>query len=355
MKFADLPIINAHIHAFWNMPLSEREVLLKSLMDELKYEQVTILDIPYNFQRKSKCRDFTENLATFYLKSKMPDKIYAFAGLTPSYQKEKNTSDFFLEQLKFYMDAGFDGLKMVEGRPNQRPVCGAFNDDKYQGVYEYLEANEIPLVVHANADKCCWKPGGSFEKLGIADITWLDYYNDLKDVLKKYPKLRLTIAHFNFGSEEPELSAALLDEFENVYYDICPNQFMYPHFVEKEEIWRPFFEKYQDRLIFGTDLGSNPPDVDGSEARELEIMVRGFLEADEPFVAVGYKIPPMKMGEDILRKIYKENVLNFYQHKAPKPLNKEVMKKEYDIVMDTYFTFLDVRDRENMKTIKTVL
>ena len=45
----------------------------------------------------------------------------------------------------------------------------------------------------------------------------------------------------------------------------------------------------------------------------------------------------------------------FYQQKAPAPLYPSVMRKEFDIIMDTYFTFLDRQDIENLKLIKTVL
>ena len=352
----NLPISNAHIHTFWNMPLEKREALLAELMEKLHYDTVTTLAIPYNAHRLSKCRDFTENLMAFYLKAKMPGRVYAYAGLSPTYIKENNTAEFFLEQAKFYIAAGFDGIKMIEGRPNQRHVCGAFNDPKYHLLYQYCEENEIPMVVHANADDVCWKPGGSFEKAGIAHISWMDYYEDLKAVLTAYPKLRMTVAHFNFASGHPEQAVELLEKFENVYYDICPNQFMFPAFAANEEFWRPFFEKYQDRIIYGTDLGSNTKDLDGSEALDLDHMVRGFLEEDEFFYAVNCPIPPMRItDETILRKIYKENMMNFYQQKAPAPLNPEIMRKEFDIVMDKYFIFLDVQDVKNMKLIKTVL
>ena len=80
MKYKNLPISDGHIHTFWDMTIEEREKLLLSLIDEFGYDTVTILDIAYNTTRKTKCRDFTENLSTFYLKSRHPEKIYAFAS-----------------------------------------------------------------------------------------------------------------------------------------------------------------------------------------------------------------------------------------------------------------------------------
>ena len=62
----------------------------------------------------------------------------------------------------------------------------------------------------------------------------------------------------------------------------------------------------------------------------------------------------MKMPENILRKIYKDNMMAFYKGKAPKALNYEVMKRELDTVLDRYFTFLDLRDIENLKLVRTI-
>lgn len=352
MQYANIPISDGHIHTFWNMPLEKREALLFRLMEDLHYDTVTILDIPYSTTRLSRCRDFTENLASFYLKSKSPDRIYAFAGMTPSFSEENNTPEFFLEQVKFYMQAGFDGVKMIEGRPTQRAVCGPFSSPKYRLVYDYCEKNEIPMVMHANADERCFRPGGSLSEIGFS---WMDYYNDVLDVLKAHPKLRLTVAHFFFASEHPDLCRELLSTYENVYLDVCPNQYMYPHFAEKEEVWRPFFEEYQDRIIYGTDIGSNTTDLEGEEAFALYRMVRGFFEADAPFTELSYPIPPVKLPPAILEKIYKKNLMRFYQGKAPKALVPDVMMKEYEILMEKYFTLLDLRDRHDLKLIKSVL
>lgn len=354
MNYAKTPISDAHIHVFWDMPLEKREEQLKRVMEECGYDTVTVLTIPYSASRLSKCRDFTENLNAFYLKHKMPGRVYTFAGFTPSHDPEKNTPAFFLEQAKFYMAAGFDGLKMIEGRARQRHICGAFADPKYELVFDYAEKNEIPMVIHANAPECWWEEGYPLYGAPGGKFSWLDYYNDVVEVLEKHPKLRLTVAHFFFGSERPALMEALLDKYENVYLDICPNPFMYIDFAKNEPVWRAFFEKYQDRIIYGTDIGSNTTDVTGEEASALYRMVRGFLEADAPFEELGWTIPPMKMPENILRKIYKDNMMAFYKGKAPRALNYEVMKRELDIVLDRYFTFLDLRDIANLELVKTV-
>jgi len=354
MNYAKVPISDAHIHVFWDMLLEKREEQLARVMEECGYDTVTILTIPYSTSRLTKCRDFTENLQAFYFKHKMPGKVYAFAGMTPSHIEEKNTAEFSFEQKKFSMAAGFDGITMIEGRARQRHICGAFADPKYELVFDYAEKNEIPMLIHANAPECWWEEGYPLYGTEGGSRSWLDYYNDVIEVLEKHPKLRLTIAHFFFGSERHALMTDLLEKYENVYLDICPNPYMYIDFAKDEPTWRAFFEKYQDRIIYGTDIGSNTIDVTGDEASALYRMVRGFLENDAPFEELGWHIPPLKMPENILRKIYKENMMAFYGGKAPKALNYDVMKKELDTVWEKYYTFLDLRDIENLKLVKTI-
>ena len=354
MNFSELPISDAHIHLLWDLSLAEREALLGRLIRELNYDTVTVHAIPYCATRPTKCLDLTENLNAFYLKHKLAGKVYAFAGLTPSYEKERNTPEFFLAQAKFYHAAGFDGVKMLEGKPAQRAACGSLDDPKYDLVFGYLEDNGIPLVIHAGDPAPFWQTGGEFYGTPLGDVPLASYQNEVLAVLKRHPKLRVTLAHFFFGSERSALMSELLDTYENVYLDVCPNPFMYIDFAKNEPVWRAFFEKYQDRILYGTDIGSNTTDHDGTEARALYRMVRGFLENDAPFEELGWRVPPLKMPEDILRKIYKDNMLAFYRHEPPKPLNYALMKEELDTVLEKYFTLLDLRDVANLALVKTI-
>ena len=354
MRFSDLPISDAHIHLLWDLPLAERETLLCRLMREFGYDTVTLHAIPYCATRPTKCRDFTENLNAFYLKHKLSGRVYAFAGLTPSHDEAKNTPEFFLEQAKFYTAAGFDGVKLLEGKPAQRAACGALDDPKYELLFAYLEEEGIPLVIHAGDPAPFWREGGEYYGTPLGEVPLAAYQSEVLTVLGRHPRLRVTLAHFFFGSENSSSMRELLDTYENVYLDVCPNPFMYVDFAKDEPTWRAFFERYQDRIIYGTDIGSNTVDTDGTEAAALYRMVRGFLENDAPFEELGWNVPPMKMPEEILRKIYKDNMMAFYQGKAPKALNYEVMKRELDTVWENWYTFLDIKDIANLKLIKTI-
>ena len=82
-------------------------------------------------------------------------------------------------------------------------------------------------------------------------------------------------------------------------------------------------------------------------------MVRGFFEETEPYSELGYDFIPMPLDDNILKKIYKENMLDFYEHKAPKKLNVDVMRKELEEVQKMRI-LLHVDEVKDLELIKTV-
>lgn len=333
------------------MLLEDKVELLKRHIEKHNYDTVTVLCLPVCSSRLLKSRNYLENLTGFYLKSKMPDKVYAFAGFSHYYDDSKNTPEFYLKQAEFYMAAGFDGLKMIEGRPNQRFILGhGYDDSRYDLMYKYAEDNKIPIVVHASGPEFLWDEGRLFAK---DDFKFFDYYDELDRMMSKFPKLKVTFAHFNFITGHIDMAAEFLDKWENVYYDLTPNQFMFLDFQKKPDEWKDFFIKYQDRIIYGTDIGSNTKDLDGAEADSLVHMVRGFFEEKEPYSELGYDFVPIPLDESILRKFYKENMMNFYEGKAPKTPVASVMKEELEAVMKMR-VLLNVDEAKDLETIKTV-
>lgn len=351
MEYKNLPISDSHIHIFWDMSLEERLELLKKIMKKHNYDTATILTIPLNSARKVKSRDYLENLKAFYVKSKMPEKIYTFAGFSHYYDDSKNTPEFYLNQAKFYMESGFDGLKMIEGRVNQRFILGhGYNDERYDLMYDYAEKNRIPIVIHTSGPEFLWEKGGMFEK---HEFGFFDYYDELDRMMSKFPKLKVTFAHFNFITGHVDMAAEFLDKWENVYYDLTPNQFMFLDFQKKPDEWKDFFIKYQDRIIYGTDIGANTKDLDGTEADSLVHMVRGFFEETNPYSELGYDFIPIPLGDSILKKFYKKNMMKFYEGKSPKVPVSSVMEEELKEVMKMRI-LLNVDEAADLELIKTV-
>ena len=79
----------------------------------------------------------------------------------------------------------------------------------------------------------------------------------------------------------------------------------------------------------------------------------GFFEEDKPFSEFGFEFTPMPLDESILRKIYKENMLKFYNRTVPKKAIPSVMKEELDFVKKLR-VFLNASDVKDLKLIETI-
>ena len=193
--------------------------------------------------------------------------------------------------------------------------------------------------------------------MGVIDGIVLKYgkfnYDELDRMMSKFPKLKVTFAHFNFITGHVDMAAEFLDKWENVYYDLTPNQFMFLDFQKKPDEWKDFFIKYQDRIIYGTDIGANTKDLDGTEADSLVHMVRGFFEETNPYSELGYDFIPIPLGDSILKKFYKENMMKFYEGKSPKSPVSSVMEEELKEVMKMRI-LLNVDEAADLELIKTV-
>jgi hypothetical protein len=100
------------------------------------------------------------------------------------------------------------------------------------------------------------------------------------------------------------------------------------------EVWRKFFEKYSDRILFGTDNYNNF--ITNDDCFELIVRnepIRKLLEYKEPFKARVYGektvFNPLLVSEEAVDNIYRNNFTRLYGEK-PKEVNYK-LALEYTI------------------------
>jgi len=130
-------------------------------------------------------------------------------------------------------------------------------------------------------------------------------------VLERNPNLRVVGAHL--GSMESNLTelGQHLDRYSNFAVDLAARM---PYFeMQPRETMIAFITKYQDRLIYGTDLGFSQGSFE--TARDFEIVYandwRYFATAD----ALSYKgkeVKGLNLPTTVLRKIYHENAVKWF-------------------------------------------
>jgi predicted TIM-barrel fold metal-dependent hydrolase len=227
-------------------------------------------------------------------------------------------------QLEDMMDAGFDGLKMIEGKPTNRRTDPALALDhpRYNSVGELLQSTGYHILNHVNDPEEFWFPDQvpSWSSSASSGGYWEtdrflpkeQHYEEAERWFARYPRMNITFAHAYFLSNFPDRMEALFEKFPKVSIDLTPGVEMFDGFTKQRDRWIPFFIKYQDRILFGTDNRVSHLEQkvghDGSYFDRIAYM-RRFLETDDKFEAWGYNLHGFALPENVIKKIYRENAL----------------------------------------------
>ena len=133
-------------------------------------------------------------------------------------------------------------------------------------------------------------------------------------VIARHPKTRFIVLHVGNFAENLGNVAENLDRFSNMTVDIAARV---GELGRQPRTARAFFDKYQDRVLFGTDATPHGDDVPQQNFTDklYEIYYR-FLETDdEYFDYAPASVPPqgrwriygINLPESILRKVYNQN------------------------------------------------
>ena len=324
-------VIDGHLHieGIYN---EKGEHFLKGFDEYKKTKGLKSLNIA---SLPSGKRDVANNIMCAFYKLINPDD-FAHGGIIYTNYPAPNPAPVGmtpLEQYKELMEIGFDGIKMLEGKPTIHkmvsiPIC----DDYYDELFGAIEKDGTHLLFHVNDPEEFWDPAFATDELrqrgwfyGDGDYASnKEVYRQIYETLKKHPNLCVTFAHFFFLSKTPEKLEELFNTYPNVCVDVTPGGEMYASFSEKKEIYNEFFKKYSERILLGTD-STFPYKADDMEWL-CDRVYRYFASSNviKSFVDLDLK------GIN-LPKEYKENILykNFERRvgKEPRKINKEALRR----------------------------
>ena len=318
-----MKIIDAHTHVF---NTDENFAPLYALAKRLNYDMLTVLSL--------QCTgDLLQNLTCALCKIKNPGITYAFGGL------DYATGRDFAAQAKNLRAMGFDGIKMLEGKPTVRKNLNkALNDAAYDEYYAYLEETGFPVLFHVVDPPEFWDkekvPDWAVEQGWYYDEShtpYEQYYDEVGAMLKKHPKLRAIFAHFFFLSDNPERAQKFLDEHPSVYIDVTAGIEMYENFSKDPDFWRGFFIKNSRRIIFGTDSSDNEVSGEKTALNGYAGMEIDFLRCDKEIDIYDKKIKGINLPKDVQERIF---ALNYQEitGKTPQPTDNDLLKREADFI-----------------------
>ena len=282
-------IINTHEHfqSFENvLPFLEamrRIGVVKTLI--VGSPEATILTGRQGFSGEEKY-----NLEVLKIANTYPEHFIAFPTINPR-DPEK------LEKFKRDIKMGGEGLKLYSGHSLFHDL--PLDDPSMLPVYEFCEANRIPILFHVNA--------GYFQ-------------TEFENVLKKFPKLKVICPHFCLSTIATERFEYLMDKYPALYTDVS---FGYIDFLKDgllrisrdPEKFRNLILKYQDRIFFGTDMViTSAPHKTADWLTDASRVYRDLLEKETyTFFAIdGVSLRGLHLEPKVLEKIYRTNFERFF-------------------------------------------
>ena len=146
--------------------------------------------------------------------------------------------------------------------------------------------------------------------------------NILERAVKRHPNTTFVACHFANCSYDLDKLGRLFDKYPNLYADISAR---YAETAAVPRAAARFYEKYQDRLVYGTDMRFN--------MRMYRLTFRILESEDEHFYALdtfGYHWPLYGFGLDdkVLKHVYRDNALKIIKGKASASAASSIMKTD---------------------------
>ncbi|HXI54651.1 MAG TPA: amidohydrolase family protein [Polyangia bacterium] len=246
---------------------------------------------------------------------------------------------------------GAVGLKIPKGLGLGYPAPDGkhllpIDDHGLDPLFEKAGELGMPVAIHIGDPKAFWKPATpenerwdelrahpEWSFYGEPVPSWEALYAAFERRVARHPKTNFIAVHFGNDPEDPDRVMKMLDRYPNFYIDTAariPELGRHP--VEK---MRRFYEKYQDRVLFGTDtgVGATPqemmfgstgetPPGRADEVRFFTSTWRYFETLDRQFesptpIQGRWKIDGVGLSPAILRKIYFDNAARLLRWQPP--------------------------------------
>ena len=322
-------VIDSHVHimAWEDKDGTPFEQCFDEMMETMGITAVNVAALP-----AGKDRNVRNNIMlAFY---KLANKgAFAHGGLIyPEYPAPAIMPEGmdFVTQYKELMEIGFDGMKMLEGKPTLHKRVGHdLSDDLFDPYFAQLEKDGTHLIFHVNDPEEFWSPDAD---QWIKDAGWYygdggyasneEVYRQMERILAKHPNLCVNFAHFFFYSKRPEKLIELFQAYPNMGVDVTPGGEMYLAFDDNREYYTDFFNKYSDRIQYGTDCYC--PNTKESY-RWLTDRVYRYFATDEQFKGFADRIHTgMKLPKETLENIFYKNFERTVG-KEPRKINKAAL------------------------------
>ncbi len=207
------------------------------------------------------------------------------------------------------------------------------DDSIFDPIFEHLAASGRTLLLHMAEPLACWQPldpasphynyysqNPQWHMYNRPDVPSHATLIAARDrVLEKHPSLRVVGAHLGSLEHDVDEVAARLDRYPNFAVDISARLGNLAR--QPSSKVRDFFERYQERILFGTDVvmrtapADLPPDERAAALAPLADTYRthfAYLEGTADVSVRGHTTQGLGLAPDVLDRIYTANARAWY-------------------------------------------
>ena len=307
---AKYPVIDMHSHAY--AQTDEQLAQWVNTMDQAGIDKTIILS-------SSTGARFDSIYARY---AKYGKRFEVWCGFDYTGYKETGWSQKAVKELERCYRAGARGIGELGdkglGEFYSKPTPGYglhIDDPRMKPLLQKCAALKMPISIHVADPYWMYEPIDStndglmnaykwkIDKTKEGLLLHADLIKTLENAVKENPKTTFIACHFANCEHNLEILGSLFDKYPNLYADISAR---YGETAPIPRYMASFYKKYQDKLVYGTDMGRDPT-MYATTFRILETLDEHFYEYDR----FGYHWPCNGFGLDdaVLKKLYQQNAL----------------------------------------------
>ena len=305
---AKFPFIDVHNHQS-NMPTQNLSVLL-SEMDKLNMQVMVNLS--------GRGGDHLA-AAVAHAKESNPDRLIVFTNISFTGLGDAGWAQTTIKQLEADVKAGAKGLKIFKSlgfsAKDNKGETIPVDDARLEPVWKKCGQLGIPVLIHTADPKQFWDEPNAQNERWLELLTqpgrnrsakdgfsWEELIQQQHNLVKKHPETTFIIAHFGWYANDLDHLGKLLDTYHNMNVEFGA---IIAELGRQPRRAKQFFEKYQDRILFGKD--SWVPSEYATYFRVLETEDE-YFPYHKKYHAY-WKMYGMGLSDEVLKKVYYKNAL----------------------------------------------
>jgi predicted TIM-barrel fold metal-dependent hydrolase len=269
-----------------------------------------------------------------------PGRVVVFATAPMGHFKAAGWGQALVADLEEAHHQGARGLKFskalgLAARDETRQLI-AVDDPRLDALFEAAGALGMPVSIHTGDPVAFWQPPTAdnerYDELKVhpgwsysgRDVPgWEALFEAYERRVARHPHTTFIGVHFGNAPEFPQRVAAMLEKYPNLMVDTAARV---PELGrQKPEAMRALFVRFQDRILFGTDLGvgegeaqlmlgstgataPGPADVERFFRSTWRYFESRDLQFESPTPIQGrWRIDGLGLEPEVLRKVYGGN------------------------------------------------